>query len=124
MPKWLVITLVVGVIAIAVTVWIFSQPTPVGDRSKLERTFTAEEQQTLDTREVARDELAAATCTDGAACWLGVDGVVYDMSVFPTWARGVHHDITAGTEATEAFVGSGHAVKILQKMPVVGRLAP
>lgn len=73
---------------------------------------------------ISPDELSKATCDEDAKCWIAVDGVVYDMGVFPKWARGVHHGVKAGADGTEKFVKSGHAVAILQKMPVVGAYKP
>ncbi|AKT52714.1 hypothetical protein ADJ73_09450 [Arsenicicoccus sp. oral taxon 190] len=79
----------------------------------------------MDTVTISGDQLAAATCRDGAACYVAVSGVVYDMTGFPTWVqRGAHHGVRAGSDATEAFVRSSHARDKLQSMPVVGRLAP
>ncbi|GAB3624958.1 hypothetical protein GCM10027418_30440 [Mariniluteicoccus endophyticus] len=114
-----VVVLVLGATAFA----LLNPPSPeVGNRGKLEVAFTAEERQKIDTVSVTPAELAAARCEDGQRCWLAVDGVVYDMSVFPKWARGRHHGVEAGTDATEKFVKSGHARAYLEKMPVVGRL--
>lgn len=123
MPKWLVITLVVVAVLLAISAWVYSRPNNAGNSSKLERTFTSEEQQLLDTREVTTAELAAATCADGAECWLAVNGIVYDMSGFPSWMPGPHHGIAPGTDATAQFVDSGHGLAYLEKMPVVGSLA-
>lgn len=115
---------VLGVVVLGAIVFgamVMLTPSYVGDRTKLDRGFSAVEQGKIDTVTVSSAELAAATCEDGAACWIAVDGVVYDMGIFPSWARGVHHDIHAGADNTEKFVQAGHGKQILQKMPVVGR---
>ncbi|NKE10678.1 MULTISPECIES: cytochrome b5 domain-containing protein [Kocuria] len=113
---------VVGTLA-AIAFALLNPPSPnVGDAGKLEITFSSEEQRKIKEVTVTPQELEAATCDDGADCWIAVNGVVYDMSVFPDWARGRHHGIKAGTDATEKFVGSGHGRDILERMPVVGRL--
>ena len=49
---------------------------------------------------------------------MAIDGVVYDMSGFPSWLHGLHHGVRAGTDATDTFVRSGHGSNILEKMPV------
>lgn len=131
MKTWMIVTAVLTVLVVVACAWAWLRPNPhVGDAGKLRRTFSAAEQTRLETVRVTPAELAAATCPDedsttDARCWLAVDGVVYDMSGFPWWMRkGTHHGITAGTDATAAFVKSGHAVDTLQSMPVVGRLNP
>lgn len=112
---WIIVAIVL------VGIMFLPKPSPhVGDATKLERTFTATERETIAGRKISADELAAANCEDGAACWVLVDGVVYDMSVFPAWARGQHHGVKAGTDGTDKFLKSGHGVAVLQKMPVVG----
>lgn len=124
MRNWLIAGGVVVLLIGIITAWALLTPSPnAGDRTKLDVQFTPAEIATLDARTVTGQELTAATCDDGQQCWVAVNGVVYDMSVFPKWARGRHHGVDAGTDATQRFVGSGHARAILEKMPVVGRLA-
>ncbi|GAA1397855.1 cytochrome b5 domain-containing protein [Luteococcus peritonei] len=118
MKRWILVAVVVLVLgAIA---WAYLNPSHAGDRSKLERTFTAQEQQLITDVRITPVQLSKATCEDGAHCWIAVDGVVYDMGAFRKWARGDHHDVKAGQDVTEQFVDSGHAVQVLQKLPVVG----
>ncbi|GAB3709553.1 cytochrome b5 domain-containing protein [Mariniluteicoccus flavus] len=121
---WKITLIVVAVLVIAGVAYAYlSPPDPnVGDPVKLQVTFSPEEQARIDTVTVSRAELAAATCDQGAKCYLAVNGVVYDMAAFPKWARGQHHGVRAGTDATEKFVGSSHAKAYLEKLPVVGRL--
>ncbi len=123
MPKWLIITLAVLLVAGLATWWVLSRPNPnVGDATKVEVTYDAATQATLDRVTITRAQLADATCGEGQNCWIAVNGVVRDLAGIPTWARGVHHEVEAGTDATEAFIGSGHARAVLEKLPVVGRL--
>ena len=121
---WMIVLGVVIAVTAAGLAWAYLTPgnANAGDTSKLGVTFTAEEQRMIDEVVVTPDELAAATCHDGASCWIAVDGVVYDMSGFPAGLRGRHHGVQAGTDATDAFVRSGHGRSVLEKMPVVGRL--
>lgn len=125
MKTWMWIVGAIVVVALAVTAWVLLTPSPnVGDRAKLDRAFSPAEQQKLATVKVSSQELAAATCHNGAKCWIAVNGVVYDMGGFPSWARGEHHGVKAGADDTELFVRSGHAKVFLEKMPVVGTYAP
>lgn len=124
MKTWMWIVLGIVVVVGVVSAYVLLQPNPnVGDRTKLSRTYSAEEQRRIDTVTIPRTELAAATCQNGAKCYVAVNGVVYDMNSFPDWMKsGVHHGVAAGTDGTEAFVKSGHARDKLQGLPVVGRL--
>lgn len=122
MRKMLIAVLVlVGVVVAAVVVVYMRPPSPhVGDRAKLERTFTADEQRLIDTRRVTAGELARHDGKDGCPAWIAVNGVVYDMSTLNGWKGGRHHGVQAGVDATESFVKSAHAVAKLQMMTVVG----
>lgn len=120
--RWIVIGVLV-LVAIVVA-WVLLHPSNVGDRTKLDREFSSDEQHRIDTVAITAGELAEATCTDGAQCWVAVDGVVYDLGSVPTWQGGTHHGVSAGTDATEAFVRSGHGRQILEHLPVVGRYQP
>ena len=94
----------------------------VGNRAKLERSFTAAEQKLINDNRLTTDELAKYNGENGSKLYIAINDVVYDMSGFPSWASGRHHGLQAGTDVTEKFVSSGHGVEILQKMPVVGGL--
>lgn len=97
-------------------------PTPanVRDSAKFDRAFTAEEKSRIASVSVSAEDLAAATCEDGAKCWIAIDGVVYDVAPLPSWARGQHHGLTAGNDLTEKFYQSGHGVDHLNMLGVVG----
>lgn len=123
--KTIVIVLAVAVLALCgYYAWkATATPDPnAGDRTKVSRTFDTAEQQRLDTVTVTAADLARATCEDGAPCQIAVDGVVYDVTGLPSWARGRHHGVEAGTDATEKFIASAHGRDRLQQLPVVGRL--
>lgn len=116
---WLLAGLVA---ALAVSAFVVLQPNPmVGDRGKLVVAHNPQQQAVLDTVSVSAAELAAADGSAGPA-WIAVDGVVYDVSGVPAWARGRHHGVRAGTDATDQFVASGHGSRQLERLPVVGRL--
>lgn len=120
---WTVILVLAAIIVAVIVVVAMRTPTPnVGDPAKLERTFTPEEQHLIDTRRITVDELASNDGDDGRPAWVAIAGVVYDMSSLKHWRGGRHHGVRAGTDATEAFLKSGHAVDKLQLLPVVGGL--
>ncbi|MDO4259237.1 MAG: cytochrome b5 domain-containing protein [Actinomycetaceae bacterium] len=115
--------IILAILLVLAICWVLFMPSHAGDRSKLNREFTQAEQHLIDTRHISAQELSAATCDNGANCWVAINGVVYDMSGIPSWARGLHHGIKAGHDVTEDFVKSGHSVRHLQKLPVVGSLS-
>lgn len=118
---WTVILVIVGIVVAVIAVVALLTPSPnVGDPTKLERTFTPEEQHLIATHRITADELARNDGDDGRPAWVAVGGVVYDMSSLKGWRSGRHHGVKAGTDATEAFVKSGHPVDKLQAMTVVG----
>lgn len=100
-------------------------PNPnVGDATKLERTFTQEELSIIEDRTFTMEEVAEHNGADGKDAYVVVNDVVYDLSNIPSWARGRHHGVKAGTDATDQFVNSTHDSKTLEKLTVVGGMEP
>ena len=71
------------------------------------------------------DELATYNGKDGQPAYVAVDGVVYDVTASPEWTNGEHKmGVTAGQDLTDIIKEkSPHGVAILEKFPVVGKLA-
>ena len=71
------------------------------------------------------EELAAYNGKDGQPAYVAVDGVVYDVTASSEWANGEHKmGVTAGQDLTDIIKEkSPHGVAILEKFPVVGKLA-
>ena len=71
------------------------------------------------------DELATYNGKDGQPAYVAVDGVVYDVTASPEWTNGEHKmGVTAGQDLTDVIKEkSPHGVAILEKFPVVGKLA-
>ncbi len=124
MTRILIITgIIVLVLAIGVGIFIMLAPSPnVGDATKLQRTFSTEEQARIDSVTVTTTELAKHDGQEGRSAWIAVNGVVYDVT--EKWTDGKHHGLEAGQDLTEKFVASGHARQTLEKLPVVGSLLP
>lgn len=124
MRTWIIAAVVVAVLALGVTAYALLKPSPfTGDATKLGVTLSPENQRRADTVIVTRSQLNEATCDDGHHCYIAVNGIVYDLSGHKTWAKGRHHGIKAGGDATAAFVDSPHAGAKLLDLTVVGRLA-
>ena len=71
------------------------------------------------------EELATYNGKDGQPAYVAVDGVVYDVTASPEWTNGEHKmGVTAGQDLTDIIKEkSPHGVAILEKFPVVGKLA-
>lgn len=115
-----VVSVVVAVAVIVAVMLLWPSGPHVGDAAKLERTFTQQELDRIASKTVTLSELATANGEGGRQAWVAVNGVVYDVTAVDGWRRGRHHGIVAGTDATQKFVGSNHAVETLQRLPVVG----
>lgn len=115
------VVVIVGLIALC---WLFIvlKPTESGNVAKFDRTFTAEETALLDSRILSEAELKRADGKNGNPAYIAIQGIVYDVGLFPGWKGGEHHKLQAGAELSEDFLKSGHGVAYLQKLPVVGRL--
>ncbi len=71
------------------------------------------------------EELATYNGKNGQPAYVAVDGVVYDVTASPEWTNGEHKmGVTAGQDLTDIIKEkSPHGVAILEKFPVVGKLA-
>ena len=58
---------------------------------------------------------------DGSPAYVAVNGIIYDMTPIPQWARGVHFGVSAGRDVT-ARVNLCHGGNILKLLKVVGRI--
>ena len=74
-------------------------------------------------RVFTREELSKYDGSNGAA-YVACDGRVYDVSGSFQWRKGVHQ-VThhAGRDLTSALKQAPHSVELLEKFPVVGKLA-
>ncbi|MEM0475810.1 MAG: hypothetical protein QW343_03375 [Candidatus Norongarragalinales archaeon] len=55
---------------------------------------------------VSREELRSVN-----ACWVAVDGVVYDMTGMPKWSGGMHFDCKCNSEYSSSELPSTHSSK-------------
>jgi predicted heme/steroid binding protein len=68
-------------------------------------------------------QLAMFNGQNGAAAYIAVDGIVYNVTNASGWNNGRHNGILyAGTDATAAFQESPHTGAILNGLPIVGNL--
>lgn len=70
------------------------------------------------------DELKQYNGKDGKPAYVAVDGIVYDVSASDKWKNGDHNGFEAGNDLTDEIKNvSPHGVKMLDRVPVVGKLA-
>lgn len=69
------------------------------------------------------EELKKYDGRDGLA-YIAYRGKVYDVSASYHWRKGIHHAThRAGCDLTEALEQAPHGIDLLEKFPIVGRLA-
>ncbi len=79
--------------------------------------------ESVQVNELTLDDLAKYNGKDGAKAYIAVDGVVYDVTDVPPWAGGIHQDkYQAGIDASSLIEQSPHGKKVLEKLPVVGKI--
>ena len=88
-----------------------SEPSVAASSASTEPTFTLK-------------QLAAYNGKNGQPAYVAYKGIVYDLTAVSNWSSGKHHGISAGTDVTEVFSSSPHAVSILNMGVVVGKLVP
>ena len=70
------------------------------------------------------EELAQYDGKDGNPAYVAVDGIIYDFSESGLWDEGEHNGFEAGMDLTEGIKdASPHGVSVLERMPVVGKIA-
>lgn len=91
--------------------------------SVLESAQPTPETAVVQTTEMTLDDLAKYNGKDGAKAYIAVDGVIYDVTDVPPWAGGIHQGkIQAGIDASPLITQSPHGKKVLEKLPVVGKI--
>ncbi|MCR6546594.1 cytochrome b5 domain-containing protein [Dehalobacterium formicoaceticum] len=67
-------------------------------------------------------ELSQYDGKDGNPAYIGVNGIVYDVTNNATWAAATHFGLTAGNDLTNEFATCHGGQPILSKLKVVGKL--
>ena len=76
-----------------------------------------------DTQTFTLEELKTYDGQNGNPAYVAVDGVVYDVTNAEGWNDGKHKDgIAAGQDLTDELAKSPHGAKVLEDLPVVGKL--
>jgi predicted heme/steroid binding protein len=76
---------------------------------------------------ISTDELSKQNGKDGNACWVAIDGVVYDTAGISEWQNGEHTTsggrAKCGEDLTDVISQSPHGKEVLGKLAEVGTLA-
>jgi predicted heme/steroid binding protein/uncharacterized membrane protein len=75
-------------------------------------------------KQITEDELRRCDGQDGRPAWVAFRGKVYDVSASRLWTGGMHmkrHQV--GKDLTSEFAGAPHDESVLQRLPLVGKLA-
>ncbi len=98
--------------------------TSASETSAAETLSTQAETTVSQEKSFTLEELASFAGQDGAAAYVAVDGIVYDVTNVRKWRNGVHEmGIKAGADLTELMSQSPHGVKVLGDAVKVGILA-
>lgn len=100
---------------------------PGGKGPKGERGTRPEEEaaatQTIPDKTFTLEELSQFDGKDGAAAYIAIDGVVYNVTDADGWTEGEHEGYSAGGDLTAAFESSPHKDSILNGLEIMGKLA-
>ena len=73
-------------------------------------------------KEFTIEELALYDGSNEKPAYIAVSGIVYDVSLEPSWAGGTHFNLYAGRNLTSQFMGCHGSIEILKNLPKVGIL--
>ena len=68
------------------------------------------------------EELSYYDGTNGKPAYVAVNGIVYDVSLEPTWGGASHFGLLAGKDVTEQFNRCHGNIQVLSKLPKAGEL--
>lgn len=101
-----------------------SEPAPIEAPVEAPAEAPAETQEAADEITFTLEELRAFNGKDGNPAYIAVNGVVYDVTNSSRWKEGMHNGFEAGKDLTEEIVGeSPHGLRVLDNVPVVGKIA-
>lgn len=69
-----------------------------------------------------KEELSDFDGTNGKPAYVAVNGIVYDVSLEPTWGGASHFGLLAGKDVTEQFNRCHGNIQVLSKLPKAGEL--
>ncbi|WP_333860719.1 cytochrome b5 domain-containing protein [Clostridium sp.] len=72
-------------------------------------------------RQFTLEELSKYNGANGSPAYAAINGVVYDLSLVPSWGGGTHFGLYAGKDLTSEFNACHKEnIKILENLPKVG----
>jgi len=74
-------------------------------------------------KEFTLDDLSKYNGQNGQPAYIAIDGVVYDVSNAKGWKDGIHKGkYQAGKDWSQEILKSPHGKKVLDKLPIMGKL--
>lgn len=95
---------------------------PKGERGARPEEEAAAEQ-TIPDKTFTLEELSKFDGMDGAAAYIAIDRIVYNVTDADGWTEGEHEGYFAGQDLTAAFESSPHKASMLNALEIMGRLA-
>lgn len=82
--------------------------------------FDPNNREMLSVKEFTIEELAKYDGSSGNPAYVAVNGIVYDVSLSPSWGGGTHFGIYSGKDLTTQFNSCHKMSQILNKLPKIG----
>lgn len=71
----------------------------------------------------SKEELAQYDGKIKSQKYVAIDGVVYDLTNIKAWSGENHHGHVAGNDHSQEILNAPHKKTVLEKLPIVGKLA-
>lgn len=111
------IMIFVAILSLSFIVWSIS--TLASNNQNSGNTVQIQSAQNLKT--FTKEELKKYDGQNGNPAYVAVNGIVYDVTNVPAWKDGKHHGYKAGVDLSEEIKNSPHGLKVLDKLPIVGK---
>lgn len=82
--------------------------------------FVQNNREMINKKEFTLIELAKYDGASGNPAYVAVNGIVYDVSLSPSWGAGTHFGLYSGKDLTTQFKSCHNMLELLNKLPKVG----
>ena len=97
--------------------------TKANEASNKNNTNNSTTTQSIPDKTFTLDELKKYDGQNGNPAYVAVSGIVYDVTNAEDWHNGKHKNgITAGKDLTQEIKQAAHGTKVLNNLPIVGKL--
>jgi len=95
---------------------------PPTDNAKNDTSKSLDSAESTASKAFTLEELATYDGKNGNPAYAAVDGIVYDVTNDRAWREGEHEAYKAGTDLTRDMANAPHGRRVLDGLPVVGKL--